>query len=88
MQINELDEINCRENSKAISVVVAFKDVKVRIVDAKGRLGQIQNLIDVYNITSRQPQSISPSCIVGELQDYEDDGCMKPYALCGRGFPH
>ena len=42
IQIQELDEINCRENSEVLNAMVAVKDVRKRLADAKGRLGLIQ----------------------------------------------
>ena len=52
-QIQELDEINRRENSEVLNTLAAIKDVKKRIVDAKDRLGLIQNQIEVHRRTSR-----------------------------------
>ena len=86
-QIRDLDEINRRENAEVLNVLAAIKDVKARVADAKGRLGQIRNLIDVHSRTAKQPQTISPSSIVGSHKEL-DDGCLRPCALCGLGFPH
>ena len=47
-QVCELDEINRKENIEVLSAVAVVKDVKVRVADAKGRLGQIHNLIDMH----------------------------------------
>ena len=87
-QIQDLDEINRRENAEVLNALAAVKDVKVRVADAKGRLGQIRNLIDVHSRTTKQPQTITPSSIVGSHEEELDDGCLRPCALCGRGFPH
>ena len=53
IQIQELDEINCRENFEVLNALAAIKDVKKRVADAKGRLGLIQYQIEVHNRTSR-----------------------------------
>ena len=87
IQIQELDEINCRENSEVLNVLAAVKDVKKRVVDAKGRLGLIQYQIEVHSRTSTRPQSITPSPILANLQEDDKDSCLKPCSLCGRGFP-
>ena len=86
IQIQELDEINHRENSKVLNALTAVKDVKKRVVDAKGRLKLIQNQIEVHSKTSKQPQSITPSSIIVDLQEDDKDSCLKPCSLCGRGF--
>ena len=86
-QIHDLDEINRRENAKVLNALAAVKDVKARVADAKGRLGQIWNLIDVHSRTAKRPQTISPSSIVGSHEEL-DNGCLLPCALCGLGFPH
>ena len=82
--IHELDEINRSENAEVLSVIAAINDVKVRVIDARGRFGQIHNLFNVHNRTTKRPQTISPSSIVGELQEEDDNGCFKSCALCGR----
>ena len=86
-QIQELDEINRRENSEVLNAMAAVKDVRKRLADAKGRLGLIHYQIEVHNKTSRRPQSITPSPILANLQEDDKDGCLKPCSLCGRGFP-
>ena len=85
-QIQELDEINRRENSKVLNAMVAVKDVRKRLADAKDRLGLIHYQIEVHSRTSRRPQSITPSPILADLQEDDEDGCLKPCSLCGRGF--
>ena len=87
-QICNLDEINRRENTEVLNAVAAVKDIKVRVAYARSRLGQICNLIDVHSRTTKRPQTINPSSIVGSLEEEQNDGCLKPCALCGRGFPH
>ena len=86
-QIQELDEINRRENSKILNAMAAVKDVRKRLSDAKGRLGLIHYQIEVHSRTSRRPRSITPSPILADLQEEDEDGCLKPCSLCGRGFP-
>ena len=86
-QIRELDEINRRENSEVLNAMAVVKDVRKRLSDAKGRLGLIHYQIEVHSRTSRRPQSITPSPILADLQEDDEDGCLKPYSLCGRGFP-
>ena len=87
-QIRDLNEINRRENAEVLNALATIKDVKVRVADAKARLEQIRNLIDMDSRTTKRPQTISPSSIVGSHRDELDDGCLRPCALCGRGFPH
>ena len=87
-QIRDLDKINRRENAEVLNAVAAVKDVKVRVANARGRLEQICNLIDMHSRTTRRPHTISPNSIVGELEEEHDDGYLKPCALCGRGFLH
>ena len=87
-QIQELDEINQRENAEVLNVIASIKDVKTRVLEGKGRLGQIRNLIEMDNMTIKRPQTISPSCIVGELLDVDDIGCLRPCTPCNRGFSH
>ena len=60
-QIHDLDEINCRENAEVLNAIAAVKDVKVRVADARGRLGQICNLIDVHSRTTSRPQLLVSS---------------------------
>ena len=67
---------------------MVVKDVKTKVLEAKKSLGQIQNLTVVHNMTTRRPQTISLSCIVGEFPNVDDVGCLRPCTLCGRGFPH
>ena len=86
-QIRDLDEINCRENAEVLNALAVVKEIKVRVADAKGRLGQIRNLINVHSRTAKQPQTISPSSIVGSREEL-DNRCLRPCALCGLGFPH
>ena len=87
-QIQELDEINCRENAEVLNALAAVKNVKRIVADAKGRLGLIQNQIEVHSRTSRRPQTITPSSIIANLQEDDEDGCLKPCSLCGKGFPN
>ena len=87
-QILELHEINNRENAKVLKAVAVVKDVKIRIAKAMGRLEQIWNLIKVHGMSNKQPQKISPSCVIGEHEEFNDEGCLKPCTLCGRGFLH
>ena len=42
----------------------------------------------MHSRSMRRPQTFSPSCILGDLHDDDEDGNMKPCALCGRGFPN
>ena len=86
IQIQKLDEINQRENSEVLNAMGAIKDVRRRFVDAKDRLGLIQYQIEVHSRTSRRPQSITPNPIIADLQEDDEDGCLKPCSLCGRGF--
>ena len=86
-QIRDLDEINRRENAEVLNALATVKDLKARVADAKGKLGEIRNLIDVHSRTAKRPQTISPSSIVGSHEEL-DDGCLRPCALCGLGFPH
>ena len=88
IQIQELDEINCRENFEVLNALAAVKNVKKRVAHAKGRLGLIQNQIEVHSRTLRRPQSITPSSIIADLQEDDEDGCLKPCSLSGRGFPN
>ena len=85
-QIQELDEINRKENVEVLNAFAAVKDIKKRVVDIKGRLGLIQNLIMMHSRTSRRPQTITPSSIIDDFQEDDEDGCLKPCSLCGRGF--
>ena len=87
-EIEEFSEINQRENTKVLNALVAVKEVKVRLAHAHGRLGQVQNLYAVHSRSMRRPQIFSPSCILSDLQDDDEDGNMKPCTLCGRGFPN
>ena len=87
-EIEDLSEINQRENPEVLNALAAVKEVKTRLAHALGRLGQIQNLYKVYSRSTRRPQTFSPSCILGDLQNDDEDGNMKPCALCGRGFPN
>ena len=66
-QIQELGEINCRENVEVLNALAAVKDIKKRVADAKGRLGLIQNQIEVHTRTSKRPQTITPSSIIADL---------------------
>ena len=74
-QIQELDEIDRRENFEVLNALAVVKDVKRRVADAKGKLGLIQNLIEVYSRTPRQTQTITPSSIIANLQENDEDGC-------------
>ena len=64
-QIQDLDEVNQRENNEVLDALVAIKEVKVRLAHAHGRLGQIHNLYKVHGRTAKRPQTFSPSCILG-----------------------
>ena len=59
-QIRDLEEINQRENVELLSAQADVKDVKLRIADAKERLGQLLNLIEVHSQSTKQPQIFSP----------------------------
>ena len=67
IQIQELDEINHKENSEVLNALAAVKNIKKRVADAKGRLELIQNQIEVHSRTSRRPQSITLSSIIADL---------------------
>ena len=66
-QIQEVSEINQRENAEVLNALAVVKEVEVRLAHAQGRLGKIQNLYEVHNRTTRQPQTFIPSCILGDL---------------------
>ena len=87
-KIEELSEINQKENPEVLNALAAVKEVKTRLAHAQGRLGQIQSLYEVHSRSMRRPQTFSPSCILWNLQNDDEDGNMKPCALCGRGFPN
>ena len=52
-KIEELSEINQRENPEVLNALAAVKEVKTRLVHAQGRLGQIQNLYEVHSRSTR-----------------------------------
>ena len=83
IEIQELSEINQTETIEVLNAIAAMKEVKVRLAHAQGRLGQIQNLYAVHNRSTRRPQTFSPSYILRDLQNDDDNGNMKPCALCG-----
>ena len=66
-EIEELSEINQRENTKVLNALAVVKEVKVRLAHAQGRLRQVQNLYVVHNSSTRRPQTFSPNCIFGDL---------------------
>ena len=87
-QINDLKEITLHSNSDLISAKAALRSVKIRILDAKGRVAAVRDLLEVYGKRTRRPQSISPSCIVGEMTDPNDsEEFVQKCALCNVGFP-
>ena len=68
-QIGELRKVLLKENSYVINTKAVVKDIKKKIVHATGRATVVWKLMEVYNQSTRQPQSITPSCIIGELMD-------------------
>ena len=64
-QIQDLDEVNQRENAEVLDALAVVREVKVRLAHAQGRLGQIHNLYEVHGRTMRRPQTFSPSSILG-----------------------
>ena len=71
-QIKDLKENTLHGNSNLISVKAALSNVKKKIMDAKGRATAVRDLFEVYGKRTRRPQSLTPSCIVGELADPND----------------
>ena len=87
-QINDLKEITLHSNSDLISTKAALRSVKIRILDAKGRAAAVRDLSEVYGKRTRQPQSISPSYIVGDMTDPNDsEEFVQKCALCNTDFP-
>ena len=87
-QINDLKEITLHSNSDLISAKAALRSVKIRILDAKGRAAVVRDLLEVYGKRTWRPQSISPSCIVGEMTDPNNsEEFVQKCALCNTGFP-
>ena len=87
-QIKDLKENTLHGNSDLISVKAALNNVKKKIMDAKGRAAAVRDLFEVYGKKTRRPQSLTPSCIVGELADPNDSKeFVQKCALCNAGFP-
>ena len=87
-QINDLKENTLHSNSDLISAKAALRSVKNRILDAKGRIAAVRDLLEVYGKRTRRPQSITPSCIIGEMTDPNDsEEFVQKCALCNTGFP-
>ena len=68
-QIKDLKENTLHGNSDLLLAKAALRSVKKRILDAKGRATAVMDLLEVYGKRTRRPQSITPSCIVGEMAD-------------------
>ena len=86
-QIKDLKENTLHGNSDLISAKATLRDVNKSILDAKGRAAAIRNLLEVYGKRTRWPQSITPSCIVGEVTDPNDsEEFVQKCALCNTGF--
>ena len=78
-----------QENSELLSAESTVKDVKIKIIDAKGRAVAVRELMEVYGHRTRQPQSFSPSCIISDIIDPRDsEEFVHRCALCDKGFPN
>ena len=87
-QIGDLKEILLVGNSELIKAKGALKDINKSIVHAKGRATTVRDLIEVYGKWTRRLQSITPSCIIGEVADPNDsEEFVYKCALCNIGFP-
>ena len=76
------------ENSELIRAKVALKDINKNILHTKGRAAAVRELMEVYGQKTRRLQSITPSCIIGELIDLNDtEEFVYKCALCNTGFP-
>ena len=88
-QIKDLKENTLHGNSNLISAKAALINVKKRILDAKGTAAVVRDLLEVYGKRTQRPQSITPSCIVGEVTDLNDnEEFVQKCGLCNTGFPN